>query len=795
MRRIKKTVLNKKPKESLSKLTTHSSQMMSRELWAILFFVSAIFVLICNQFPNTTGLIGKWLIIIVSKLVGENGLNYLPLFLTLPGLSFLITSIRRRVILSTITLTFVSFVVLLERLSQTLPVTTYPGSPSAYGGWVGDIGYLVLFKLLGEYGTMLVIVSVFLATAILMFGFSLKNAFLKSVKLIKRVSSILYTWPTASPKKRKKSVSLRKRFVHGLFYVNRHDEDSLPYDGLLDEPQRDAHPYQSQTDSFFEMPEIDTLVNEPSPINAEASTMIPVEPPSPSPLPQIASSSMQSYFQLPPVSLLVAGSKTTLPKLTTKQRQDQSKLLEDALLSFNVKASVINITVGPSVTRYELQPGEGVKISKITALSKDIALKLSAPDIRIEAPIPGKALVGIEVPNTSIEMVTMRHIMDMTDYYDQESKLLTIIGLTITGEAILMDLGKMPHVLIAGATGSGKSVCINTLILSILMRASPEEVKFLMIDPKKVELSLYEGIPHLLAPVVTNPHKAAATLKQWALLEMENRYEAFSDVGVKDIAGYSAYVEKKNKDLLKQKQKAQEKANAQNRDLTGGELQGYEPLKKYPYIVVIIDELADLMMVASQDVEQTICRLAQMARATGIHLVIATQRPSVNVVTGLIKANVPSRVSFFLQSQIDSRTILDVAGAEKLLGKGDMLYSPVGSFKPKRVQGVFVSESEVKNVVEWLKKQGSPDYVSEIIEVEPLVEDRASSKSSGGRDEKDELYEEAKQLVMSTQYASTSYLQRKLRIGYNRAARIMDQLEEGNVISEYVGEKKSRSVI
>ena len=438
-------------------------------------------------------------------------------------------------------------------------------------------------------------------------------------------------------------------------------------------------------------------------------------------------------------------------------------------------AKVINITPGPTVTRYELQPGDGVKISKITSLSKDISLKLAAPDIRIEAPIPGKALIGIEVPNQDVQMITLRSIIEESSVFNLPDRLIAGLGKTITGESIIMNLGKMPHVLIAGATGSGKSVCINSIILSILMRSTPNEVKFLMIDPKKVELSFYEEIPHLLAPVVTNPNKAAATLKKWALVEMENRYELFSRVGVKDIAGFNAYVERELK---------------KNPEATI--LDDNLALEKLPYIVVIIDELADLMMVASQDVEQTICRLAQMARATGIHLVIATQRPSVNVVTGLIKANIPSRVSFYLQSQIDSRTIIDMAGAEKLLGKGDMLYFPVGSFNPSRAQGVFVSEAEVKRVVTWLKGQGKPDYLNEIINVEPLENAQETSKKNTTN--QDELYENAKQLVMSTKYASTSYLQRKLRIGYNRAARIMDELEEEGVISEYVGEKKSRSV-
>ncbi len=482
-------------------------------------------------------------------------------------------------------------------------------------------------------------------------------------------------------------------------------------------------------------------------------------------------------FQCPPMELLEKGKKPKYSlKAQTKQRVEKAAILEETLASFNVAAKVINITPGPMVTRYELQPGDGVKISKITSLSKDISLKLAAPDIRIEAPIPGKALIGIEVPNEDIQMITLRSIIEESSVLNSKDKLIAGLGKTITGESIVMNLAKMPHVLIAGATGSGKSVCINSIILSILMRSTPDEVKFLMIDPKKVELSFYEEIPHLLAPVVTNPNKAAATLKKWALVEMENRYELFSRIGVKDIIGFNAYVEKEL---------------AENPDVSL--FDGSMPLEKLPYIVVIIDELADLMMVASQDVEQTICRLAQMARATGIHLVIATQRPSVNVVTGLIKANITSRVSFYLQSQIDSRTIIDMAGAEKLLGKGDMLYFPVGSFNPVRAQGVFVSEAEVKRVVTWLKGQGKPDYSNDIINVEPL--ENSDEKSKKNNPAQDELYEDAKQLVINSKYASTSYLQRKLRIGYNRAARIMDELEQEGVISEYVGEKKSRSVL
>ncbi len=478
----------------------------------------------------------------------------------------------------------------------------------------------------------------------------------------------------------------------------------------------------------------------------------------------IEKSADETAYVLPPLDLLQKPRKSNAKQIENDMRQ-KSKLLEMALESFNVKARVVNITVGPSVSRFELQPGEGVKISKITNLSQDIALKLAVPTVRIEAPIPGKALIGIEVPNADIAPLNLRSIIDPKTFFKTDLPLECILGQRITGEGVTMNLNKMPHILVAGSTGSGKSVCVNAIIISILMKATPDEVKFLMIDPKKVELSLYSDIPHLLAPVVTNPHKAAATLKQWALVEMERRYELFTEHGVKDLAGFNAMA----------------KTNAD------------PDVKPIPYIVVIIDEFADLMMVASQEVENTICRLAQMARATGIHLVIATQRPSVNVVTGLIKANVPSRISFAVQSQIDSRTVLDMAGAEKLLGRGDMLYMPVGASKPDRVQGVFVSEQEVNGVVKFIKNQGGPNYVDEVMEVE--VEEKETESDQGSDPNKDELFNQAKEMIQSTQYASTSYLQRKLRIGYNRAARLMDELEEAGVISAYDNESKTRTVL
>ena len=461
--------------------------------------------------------------------------------------------------------------------------------------------------------------------------------------------------------------------------------------------------------------------------------------------------------------------------------------LVSVLASFGVSVTVENITVGPSVTRYEVSLGKGIKLSKLVGLSHDIALKLAMTSVRIEA-IPGQALVGIEIPNAVVQPVFLRSLLQ-SKAFQASDKLLAGMGLSITGDPIIMNLASMPHVLIAGATGSGKSVCVNTIILSILMRASPSEVKFVMIDPKKVELNLYDGIPHLLAPVVTDSGKAAATLQQWVLKEMERRYTIFSKLGVKHLAGYN--------EKISQLQSDYKKKPAAVKQLLSEKL-GYDPAVEtpvlpaaLPYIVVIIDELADLMMVAAQDVETTICRLAQMARATGIHLVIATQRPSVNVITGLIKANIPSRISFFLQSQIDSRTILDASGAEKLLGKGDMLYMPVGTFKPQRAQGVYVSEGEVERVVAFWKSKGSPDYQDDILNVE--LDNKKGDKADA--EGEDSLFGEAKQLVQSQKKVSVSFLQRKLKIGYNRASRLMDELEEKQIVTAYDEAQKSRLVI
>ena len=470
-------------------------------------------------------------------------------------------------------------------------------------------------------------------------------------------------------------------------------------------------------------------------------------------------------YNFPPISLL--QDPAPQGKVATRRQLDQiADKLEKTLLSFGVEAKVTNITRGPTVVRYELTPAVGVKVSKIVNLADDIALNLAAKAIRIEAPIPGKGTVGIEVPNETKEAVYIKDVIASDKFKKAESKLAFALGKDTSGEVTMGDIAKMPHVLVAGATGSGKSVCINAILTSILYKAKPSEVKLILIDPKMVELSGYNGIPHLLIPVVTDPKKAAGAL-DWAVNEMEARYAKFAEAGVKEIKGYNKLME---------------------RDASG---------KRLPQIVIVIDELADLMMVAANDVETSICRIAQKARAAGMHLVIATQRPSVDVITGVIKANIPSRIAFTVSSQVDSRTILDQVGAETLLGKGDMLYFPTGEMKPQRMQGAFVSESEVENIVTFIKGSSEAKYNEDIIEhiekqgkVNKGVEDPEAED-----DDADALLDAAIELVVDMGQASASMLQRRFKIGYSRAGRIIDQMEARGIVSGYEGSKPRQVLI
>jgi S-DNA-T family DNA segregation ATPase FtsK/SpoIIIE len=457
-------------------------------------------------------------------------------------------------------------------------------------------------------------------------------------------------------------------------------------------------------------------------------------------------------YRLPSPEILTGVVQPKGNAALDKEISEKTRILEETLNNFGITIKVNRVNVGPTVTRYEFQPPPGVKVSRIVSLADDIALAMAAYRVRIEAPIPGKAAVGIEIPNREISSVYLRELIETKEFAGSTSKLTVVLGRDIAGAPIITDLSKMPHLLIAGATGAGKSVCINTLISSILFKATPEEVKFLLIDPKMVELINYSNIPHLISPVVTNVKKTAGAL-HWAVKEMEHRYELFAACGAKDITGYNEIMCK---------------LPPENQCL--------------PFIVVIIDELADLMMIAPNEVEDAICRLAQMARAAGIHLVLATQRPSVDVITGLIKANIPSRISFAVTSQMDSRTILDMGGAEKLVGKGDMLFLPIGASKPVRLQGAFLTDKDITALTNFIKEQMSPVFNEEVTQVQPEPKDNNEKQD-------DELFSQAVNVLLENGNASVSMLQRRLRIGYARAARLIDLMEDKGIVSTYDGNK------
>ncbi|RYG73825.1 DNA translocase FtsK [Lentibacillus lipolyticus] len=618
------------------------------------------------------------------------------------------------------------------------------------GGIIGALLLVFSYYLFSAAGAKIVSVFSILIGIIFMTEFSLGDFF---AKWAKRIGAVM------------QSAKVRMlEFKSGSQKEKSTDDDDLPDVGPNDTAVEGEPVIQDFTDVAYSFDAQDTEKNK----NDSAEFVEPVPEPAPNeadvaddaadagddeePLPMTETENHE--YELPPSNLLAEPAQNS-------QQQEKSQIqatvrkLERTFQSFGVKARVTKVHVGPSVTKYEVYPEAGVKVSKIVNLHDDLALALAAKDIRIEAPIPGKSAVGIEVPNQEIAMVSLREVLDST-VTKQSSKLLFALGRDISGDAIVSDLSKMPHMLIAGATGSGKSVCVNGIITTILMRAKPHEVKMMMIDPKKVELNVYNGIPHLLTPVVTDPKKASKALKK-IVDEMERRYELFSETGTRNIEGYNDYIRKYNQTLPEEEQQP-----------------------NLPYIVVLVDELADLMMVASNDVEDAITRLAQMARAAGIHLILATQRPSVDVITGVIKANIPSRIAFSVSSATDSRTILDAGGAEKLLGRGDMLFTPVGSSKPTRVQGAFLSDEEVERVVDHCIEQQQASYQEEMIPEETSETDS---------DVDDELYDEAVQLITEMQSASVSMLQRRFRIGYNRAARLIDAMEERGVVGPYEGSK------
>ena len=539
------------------------------------------------------------------------------------------------------------------------------------------------------------------------------------------------------------------------------------------EPESPAAPEpEEKTDDI--KPEIETALKaaktEAEAEKRDISTEKPAEPTKPAEfsVPEKETEPKAEGYSYPPLSLLNKSKATDTAALSAELDHTAGHLV-DTLKSFGVETRIVDISRGPTVTRYELQPCAGVKISKITNLADDIALNLATAGVRIEAPIPNKAAVGIEVPNKASAVVGVRGILESPAFINAKSKLTVALGRDIGGNVVVTDIAKMPHGLIAGATGSGKSVCINSIIISLLYKATPDEVKLLMIDPKVVELGIYNGIPHLLVPVVTDPRKAAGALG-WSVTEMERRYKMFADRGVRDLAGYNKFVENL----------------------------GDPEVQKMPHIVIIIDELADLMMTAPNEVEDSINRIAAKARAAGMHLIIATQRPSVDVVTGVIKANIPTRIAFAVSSQIDSRTILDSAGAEKLLGRGDMLFSPVGSTKPNRIQGCFVSDEEVEAVVDYIKSDHTVDYDDDVmveIERQAAIEKKQKTGLPEDGPEGDPMLDEAIKVVVENGMASTSLLQRKLKLGYARAARIVDEMEQRGVVGPYEGSKPRKVLI
>lgn len=630
------------------------------------------------------------------------------------------------------------------------------------GGAAASIITIPLIKLLDKTGTVVLAIGGLVALTVSMFGIDLANKISEAVEGVKERKETEEKLLDVEDKKEKKETKKEKRLREKLekeqaaldveqLKINLNNEE--PPKGKLFNIDKEEKLFkknkkeEKQAPEFIEDPLFKTQEKAKEDETKQVLQLehtITVE---------------DENYEFPPLTLLKEGDKKA-GKGNSRALTETASKLQKTLYNFGVVAKVEHVSVGPAITRYELKPSEGVRVSKIANLADDIALNLAAKTIRIEAPIPGKQAVGIEVPNEESEVVHLRDILDTDTFKNHKSKLAFALGKDVSGEEIVTDIAKMPHVMIAGATGSGKSVCINTLIASIIYKAKPSDVKLIMVDPKIVELSVYNGIPHLMIPVVTDPKKAAGALA-WAVQEMENRYTKFAAKGVRDLAGYNDAVEKE------------------------------DTLGKLPHIVIIIDELADLMMVAKNDVEGAICRLAQKARAAGMHLVIATQRPSVDVITGLIKANIPSRIAFAVSSQIDSRTILDQVGAEKLLGKGDMLFFPTGAPKPVRVQGAFVSDKEVEKIVDFLKSNGETTYRDDITEYieKTNCTDKEIDEGIMDDDETDSLLNEAIQTVIETGQASTSFIQRRFKVGYARAGRIIDQMEERGIISGYQGSK------
>ncbi|MGI6778636.1 MAG: DNA translocase FtsK 4TM domain-containing protein [Acetivibrionales bacterium] len=755
----------------------------NHEIIGIVVFSFGILILLSLYFNN---LIGPFGFFVKSSLLGITGVSayLLPPVIIIYGLFMIIkkdtAAFKLRILYSLILIALISSFIQTGHYraedyeglnaASSLEKFFYEGKKLTGGGVVGGLismPFLLLFKPLGTIIILATVstIDIILLTNISIAGFirNIKNLLIASAKSAKKVTEKVYSQDNediedfeddlfrfdseAEIKPRPIEIKPRPKVIN--FEIEKKTRNIKDNEDI----------YEEFRENRIDRPDpVELVVNDLKEGKRKKRTSSIDEIQEDIPIPK----RIPHKYKFPPLSLLnyYAGSGQSM-KSFRSAAIEKAKKLEETLGSFGVEARVINISRGPTVTRYELQPSTGVKVSRIVNLADDISLNLAASGVRIEAPIPGKAAIGIEVPNDEVAVVSLREVIESSEFRNHPSLLSFAMGKDISGQCAIADIAKMPHLLIAGATGSGKSVCINSLIVSLLYKASPDEVKLLMIDPKVVELGIYNGIPHLLIPVVTDPKKAAGALN-WAVQEMINRYRLFADKGVRDYKGYN--------DIIKH-------------DDEGNTL---------PQIIIIIDELADLMMVAPNDVEDSICRLAQMARAAGMHLVIATQRPSVNVITGVIKANIPSRISFAVSSQVDSRTILDMGGAEKLLGKGDMLFYPVGTPKPIRVQGAYVSDDEIEKIVEFLKSQYDSEYDNGIIEE---INNETNESADSTSDDCDDLLPSAIEMVVEAGQASVSLIQRKFKVGYARAARIIDQMEERGIVGGFEGSKPRQVLI
>lgn len=741
----KKTTRKKNTKK---KKRTADIKRRKHEAIGVLLMGLGIFTFF-SIYTNTTGIFGYHFHRILMGLFGIVAYA-MPVIIFIVGILVIVANYKTinksKIILSIMSFVFILCIIHIFYFKYYKSDSIVDFIKSSYENGMNDRGagallspfIYVLYKLLGITGSYILLIVVFIINLIVLANLSFKNVVTYVSDKIDDISESVEDMP------KRPFIGANIDFGSDIGSDNNKSDIELLSNSFETEAsetgdKENDHEIKILEPESIVEPDIESKEELVTPLNnANTKTITSAE-----------------LYRFPPLSLL----KKSKPSKKRTQNTDKyivnnARILEETLNSFGVSAKVSQVNRGPVITRYEVQPAPGVKVSKIVNLADDIALNLASSGIRIEAPIPGKAAVGIEVPNSNTSPVLLREVIESKEFNEHKSKLSFALGKDITGRDIIADIAKMPHLLIAGATGSGKSVCINTIIISLLYKVSPKDVRLIMIDPKVVELNNYNGIPHLLFPVVTDPKKAAGALN-WIVQEMAERYKMFADAGVRDLERYNKLQAEKQEELL-------------------------------PQIVVIIDELSDLMMVAPNEVEDAICRLAQMARAAGIHLVIATQRPSVDVITGLIKANIPSRIAFAVSSSVDSRTILDMGGAEKLLGRGDMLYYPVGAHKPIRVQGAYVSEKEVEKVVDFIKKQQiEVEYNEDAIEEIQSVD----KQLKGSEHEVDELFSEAIEIVLDAGQASISMLQRRLRIGYARAARMIDEMEVRGIVSGFEGSK------